>query len=387
MLDRFREGVDNLASFMTASLIRIFESADYSADINRAATLLNEGKLIVVPTETVYGIAGRLDHAEARERLTAMRSGEENKPLTIHLARPQDATQYLGSVSELGQRMMRKLWPGPVALRFNVPAERRAAVTEQLGLEESAVYSEGSIMLRCPDHPVTREILSRVEGPVVMTVAAFSGSASRPEEFADALSDQVDLILDAGPTQFSKPSTIVRVDGDDYEILREGVYDRRILERQLRTTILYVCSGNTCRSPMAEALTRKLLAERLNVKPAELESKGFTVLSAGAMAMPGARAAPQAIETVAEMGADLSSHRSRPLSVELIHQADLILPMSAAHTRAILAMVPSAADKVVPLNPEGDVEDPIGLDIDVYRSLAGKMEQMIEQRLTERELI
>ena len=68
------------------------------------------------------------------------------------------------------------------------------------------------------------------------------------------LEDKVDLILDAGPSRYSKPSTIVRVRDGKYEIVREGIYDERIIERLLRTTILFICSGNTCRSPMAEAI-------------------------------------------------------------------------------------------------------------------------------------
>ncbi len=99
------------------------------------------------------------------------------------------------------------------------------------------------------------------------------------------------------------------------------MYDQRIIDRLLRTTILFVCSGNTCRSPMAEAIARNLLLKKLNVTEAELEKKGMSVISAGSFAMPGAKATPQAVDTLREMGMDLTHHRSRPLTVELIHQA------------------------------------------------------------------
>lgn len=373
---------------MGAPLSRILETDNYAAELARAAALLSEGQLVVLPTETVYGVAALLTSPSARERIAQVRSADDKKPLTIHLASAQDASRYLGDVSELGRRMMRKLWPGPVALRFEVPAERRQAVAKELDIDESAIYDGQSIMLRCPDHPATRQVLQQVGGPVVMTVASGVGSASpSPADLAETLGDRVALVVDAGPTRFSRPSTIVRVGKDDYEIVREGVFDRRIIERVLRTTILYVCSGNTCRSPMAEALTRKLLAHRLNVSEAELESKGFYVRSAGALAMPGARATPQAVEAVRELQADLTKHRSQPLTLELIHQSDLILVMSSAHARAVQAMAPSASDKIVLLSDEGDIEDPIGAEVAVYRSLAAKMEQLIEKRLTERGLL
>jgi len=115
----------------------------------------------------------------------------------------------------------------------------------------------------------------------------------------------------------------------------------------------------------------------------ELESKGMTVISAGSWAMPGSRATPQAVEAVKQMGADLSKHRSRPLSVELIHQADVIFAMQRSHLQAVMALVPGAAEKVVTLDPEGDVEDPIGGDASLYNELAISLKGLIEKRLKE----
>ena len=82
---------------------------------------------------------------------------------------------------------------------------------------------------------------------------------------AQELEGKVDLIFDAGPTRYSKPSTLLKVTPQGYEIVRAGVYDERIIERLLKTTILFVCSGNTCRSPMAEAIARQLIAKKLSV--------------------------------------------------------------------------------------------------------------------------
>jgi len=197
------------------------------------------------------------------------------------------------------------------------------------------------------------------------------------------LGDKVDLILDAGPTRLSKPSTIIRVRPDSYQILRAGIYDERIIEKMLKTTILFVCSGNTCRSPMAEALARRILARKYEVPETELERKGINVVSAGSFAMPGARATPQGVEALRDMGIDLSQHRSKPLSVELIHQADHIFTMGRAHALQVAALVPSAREKVSTLDPSGDIDDPIGGDTALYKDLAGHLETLIEQRLKE----
>ena len=119
-------------------------------------------------------------------------------------------------------------------------------------------------------------------------------------------------------------------------------------------TILFVCTGNTCRSPMAEVLMR-----------AELKRRGIaaSVTSAG-LAADGQPAANNAIAAVAEMGLDLSRHRARPLSPALCEAADVIMVMTAEHRRLLIAAgVPEDKLRV----PAGGIPDPYGGDMDIYR--------------------
>lgn len=133
---------------------------------------------------------------------------------------------------------------------------------------------------------------------------------------------------------------------------------------------------------MAEALARTMLAERLGCRPADLEDRGVVVESAGTFG-GGGTASPQAVEVMARRGIDLSNHWSRPLTAEMVHQADYAFAMTRAHLEAAIAMAPSAAERVRLLGGAEDISDPVGGAVELYEKCAASIEQALRERLGE----
>jgi protein-tyrosine phosphatase len=145
---------------------------------------------------------------------------------------------------------------------------------------------------------------------------------------------------------------------------------------------LFVCTGNTCRSPLAEALCKRLLADRLGCDPAELEARGYTVRSAGVAALPGDTAARQAVEVAREHGADLSAHQSRPVNPELLANATHVVAVTRGHAVALMIRYPGVGPEPDLLGgPDDDLSDPIGGDLDQYRACAQTIRGHLERLL------
>jgi protein arginine phosphatase len=148
--------------------------------------------------------------------------------------------------------------------------------------------------------------------------------------------------------------------------------------------ILFVCTGNTCRSPLAEALCVRLLADRLGCEPADLPERGFFVQSAGLAAMMGAEATAEAVAVARELGADLSKHKSRPLTLDLLAQTDFLFAMTQAHLHLLKSLDLPEGPTLALLSGNGeDIADPIGSSSEVYRECALQIKKQLEARVTD----
>ncbi len=364
-------------------------SAEDSRDVvHRAVQSLVEGKITAIPTETVYGLAASALKQAAVARLIDVKGRREGNPFALAIKSADEADDYVPHMPALGARLARRCWPGPVTLVFD--GSHPDSVLRQLPHNvQKAVCGQGTVGLRVSAHPLVTEISRLIAGPLVLTSANRSGERDliTGREVVQEFGDELDVVLDDGRTQYGQASTVVRVHPDRLQILREGIVTQSHLRRLASLVVVMVCTGNTCRSPMAAILLRRRLAERLGCDLHELEDRGVVVASAGLNAYGGGGAATEAVQLMNERGLDLSDHVSQPLSDRLAKHADLIFTMTRSHRDMLLAQWPDAAGRTFLVSPDGrDVADPIGGSREVYAACAKQLDAALEHRVADLDL-
>jgi len=370
---------------MPPVIIDVRNAEDTRDVVHRAAQALVEGKLVAFPTETVYGLAARALDEDMVRKLSEVKGRKTGHPLPVAIRSAAEARDYAPDLSPLARRLARRCWPGPVTLV--VTDSHPDSLVRQLPRSvRQAVSPYQTVGLRVPGHQVLLDVLQMIAGPLTLTSANRTGQPDprTAEEVYEALGDDVDMILDDGPSRFGQPSSVVRVHENRFEVLRSGVVPEQALERLSRLMILFVCTGNTCRSPMAELMMQKLLGQHLGCSPDEVENRGIVVASSGIAAMMGGRATEEATEAMLESGLDLTNHETQPLTAPLVQHADFIFTMTNAHRHAILTQWPDAAERTHLLTPDNsDVSDPIGGTIESYRKCAAQIRTSLEARIEE----
>jgi L-threonylcarbamoyladenylate synthase len=190
---------------------------DFLKAVTAAVEILNERGLVALPTETVYGLAGDALDPEVVAKIFEAKERPTFDPLIIHvedkewLARLVRSSEKVMPVLEM---LMERFWPGPLTILF--PKSNLVPDLITAGL--------GEVAIRMPRHPVFVEVLRAFGKPLAAPSANRFGrvSPTRAEHVFDELEGRIPLILDAGPTVVGLESTIVRVDADQIEILRQG---------------------------------------------------------------------------------------------------------------------------------------------------------------------
>jgi L-threonylcarbamoyladenylate synthase len=206
---------------------RIPVLAGDDAGINAAVRALQDGGLVGLPTETVYGLAADAEQPDAVARIYAAKGRPVGHPLIVHISGPEVLDQWALDIPDHARLLTEHLWPGPLTIVLR----RSGRVGDHI------TGGQDTVALRSPSHPVAREVISRFMGGVAAPSANRFGRVSPTtvahvvDELDEILHPLTDLILDGGPCQVGLESTIVDCTGAAPRILRPGGIDHLDLSR------------------------------------------------------------------------------------------------------------------------------------------------------------
>ena len=165
---------------MPAVVIDVRAADDPRDVVHDAVQAVAEGKLVVFPTETIYGVAARALDPQAVARLSEVKGRKPNQPFTLAIKSVDEAWDFAPDMSLLAERLARRCWPGPITLV--VDASHSESAVRQLSAEvQEAVCPAGTVGLRVPGHNVILDVMRMVAGPLVLTSANRGGAASRDQ--------------------------------------------------------------------------------------------------------------------------------------------------------------------------------------------------------------
>ncbi len=204
-----------LSFFRLAATIHAMRLLDSSEENLRiAGRALAEGKLVAIPTETVYGLGADAFNAAAVARVFEAKARPSFDPLIVHISRMEDLSRVASGIPRAAALLAETLWPGPLTMVFPKKPELPGIVTSGLG----------SVAVRYPSHPLARKIIE-YSGTVIAAPSANPFGYISPTtagHVADMLGDRVDFIVDGGPCEVGVESTVLDMTGELPVVLRHG---------------------------------------------------------------------------------------------------------------------------------------------------------------------
>ena len=372
---------------MKTEVVKISSVEADGPKIAAAARILDEGCVVAFPTETVYGMGCRAQ-AAAIAGLNELKGRPADKRYTLHIADKEEVRRYVPWMPPHAAKLVKLAWPGPVTIVFQLSGadmEKQKAVVSPEAFD--VLYSVDTIGIRCVDNETGQSLLGAAGSPIVASSANRSGEkpAVTPDEVLAAFEGRIPMILagEEGDCKYGTGSTVVKVTDGTVEILRQGVVKQESIDEMSQIRILFLCTGNTCRSPMAEGFCRRIVSEKLNCSVDEVEKMSYKMASAGVMAVGSIGASPEAVQACKENGVEIGGHRSRALDCDEAGACDYIFALAESHRRWLGENCPEATCRCVLLDSAGDIPDPIGAPIEVYRECAKRIEKAVQKRIGE----
>lgn len=245
--------------------------------IEQAVKALDEGKLVAIPTETVYGLAADADNKEAVMRIYAAKNRPTNHPLIVHVANSEAIKFWAREIPEDVKKLTDAFWPGPLTLILKRSERAKDFVTGD----------QDSVALRCPSHPLTHALLEafdRGQGKGLTAPSANTFGKISPttaEHVREDLGSKVDLIIDGGPCTVGIESTMLDLSQGEPRILREGAVTAQMISKVINKEVFHGKKESSPRvsgslkSHYAPEHTMELLDELDMIRRAQFLARSF----------------------------------------------------------------------------------------------------------------
>lgn len=328
--------------------------------------LKNHHGIFLHYTGHMFGIGCSAFDSAAIEKINSLKQRAGNKGFIVLIPELNWLEKYQVFIPQELRRLLQQYWPGELTMIFPDPNNH---------FKHVAV--DGFVAFRVPTDPFIREFITKFGKPIVST--SINLSSFPPETDLLEITTKFDSWFDFGiiPKNCriadAVPSTILKYYDDKFELIREGkIKFDEIIRSFQKPRILFVCTANICRSPMAEYYLRKKFQEGNSCF--EVKSAGF--LEGNCAISENSKA------VLAENGIFADNHFSTQLDEDIVRQSWLILTMTEQHKSNLLKKFPNAANKTFTLSEYAgfnqDIDDPYGLDINQYRDTFMKIKTRID---------
>lgn len=365
--------------------------------IKEASRCLDKGGLIVYPTDTLYGLGVDAYNRKAVNKLFRVKKRDKRNAVSIMLNSMQQIKEIFGFDPPDIKNDLDKILPGRCTAIINNSYQKKIPILENPNKPGSYLQK---VAIRIPAHPISGSLAHLFDSPISCTSANLSGQQNNytVDNIVSQLGNQIDLVLDAGRTPASQGSTILDFTTDPYSVLREGDISVNELNKlfgkdkitvvKTKYVITFVCSGNICRSPIAEAILKKMISKTKY-------KNDVYIHSAGTLSIPTSAAHGYAVDICNEADIDLTHHLSKHINKDMVKNSDIVFCMAQNHMSYLLKKYSLYKNKFSLLKqwqrPKQisipSIADPIGHEKDFFKStfieIRSELKRVLPAILTE----